>query len=378
MHLILTEEQERVRERMRSFAEPLLVPASEKRDAEGRFPSEEIASLGAHGVLGLALPAGVGGGGMSLAAAAISLAEVSRCCASTGLVAGFHALVVSRLIFEQGSAALRERFLPGLARGEMLSALATADPPASKEDLPAACAQRAGEGWVLDGVKQYVTAAGEADLIAVYARVRGEAHARVLLLVEKGTRGFHAGAVDPLFGVRAAGVAPIRFEGCSVPHEFQIGDEGPARERSSRLFALANLAVASQAVGIATAAFEKAVARASQQEPSGSLLGSRQPYQWKLADMKTSLDASLLFLVRAAEAVEAGDGGYEAAQAKAYAGRSAARIADEAVQVFGGSGAITDGGVERHWRDAKTTELNPTSRETALLWIARHLLEEHA
>jgi alkylation response protein AidB-like acyl-CoA dehydrogenase len=130
-------------------------------------------------------------------------------------------------------------------------------------------------------------------------------------------------------------------------------------------------------VGIASAVFEKIVARASEREPSGSPIGARQPIQWKLADMLLQLDAARLLSLRAASACDRGEPfAYEAFQAKVFAGRAAARIADEAIQVLGGSGAIQDGGVERHWRDAKTTELNPISREAAQLAIARHLLEE--
>ncbi len=380
MDLLLTETQARLCTEARAVAEELLAPGAVARDRAASFPAAEIHAIAARGYLGMTVANDFGGAGWDAVTATLILSEISQACASTGLVAGLHALAVCEMLERRGSSAAREEFLPRLARGELLGALALTDPAPSDVASPPALVLRQEEELILRGCKIFVPGAVAADLFLVYARAGDESgggRRRVLVLVPRWTKGLEIGPADPIFGVRAAGVAGLRFQECRVPAAYQVGPIEEARSLATDLLACADLAVASQAVGIATAAFAKAAARAKEREPSGLPLGSRQVIQWKLADMQVLLDASRLFVLRAASARDRGEAyGYEAAQAKTFAGRAAARIADEAVQVFGGSGAITDGGVERHWRDAKTTELNPTPREAAQLAIARRLLEE--
>jgi alkylation response protein AidB-like acyl-CoA dehydrogenase len=379
MESLLTAEQLRLREEARAAAEDLVAPGAVARDASCAFPAAEFCSLGERGYLGLTIETAFGGRGLDTVSALLAVTEIAKACASTGLLAGFHALAVGPLLARRGRPEIRQAWLPGLARGELLGALAMTDPPPSADGPAYAFAE--GDHVVLRGGKFFVPGAVAADLFLVYARwgdgPSGGGRRRVVLLVPRDTAGLQVGPADAIFGVRAAGVAPVHFNDCRVPQSNVLGDAEDARSLSGIVLAPANLAVAAQAVGIAGAIADKIVARASEREPSGSPIGARQPIQWKLADMQLQLDAARLLSLRAASACDRGDSfAYEALQAKVFAGRAAARIADEAIQVFGGAGSIRDGGVERHWRDAKTTELNPISREAAQLAVSRHLLEE--
>jgi butyryl-CoA dehydrogenase len=379
MESLLTAEHLLLREEARAVAKELVEPGAVARDASCAFPAQEFRSLGERGCLGLSIESVFGGRGLDTVSTLLAVTEIAKACASTGLLAGFHSLVVCPLLSRLGKPELRQSWLSGLAGGRLLGALAMTDPPLST-DRPA-CAFAEGESVVLRGGKFFVPGAVAADLFLVYARwgesPAGIGRRRVVVLVPRDTDGLQVGPADAIFGVRAAGVAPVCFDDCRVPQCNVLGEVEDARSLSGVILAPANLAIAAQAVGIAGAIADKIVARASEREPSGSLVGARQPIQWKLADMQLQLDAARLLSLRAALACDRGEPfAYEALEAKIFAGRAAARIADEAIQVFGGTGAIRDGGGERHWRDAKTTELNPVSREAAQLAVARHLLEE--
>lgn len=403
MESLLSASQIRLRQEARSLAESLLREGAEGRDRSAAFPSEEIRALARRGYLGMTGDPSHGGQGWDRLAASLVLIELARGCASTALVVGFHALVVCEAISRSASSALKSRHLPSLLRGESLGALAMSDPSALGAPPDPATAWTEGDRLILRGSRESVPGATAADLFLVYAQVGSEQDGgdagvprtrrettgvgassaadasprrRALLLVPRGTPGLRIGPGSPPFGVRAAGVADVRFDECVVPSDQELAPPGEPRAVSGPILADADLVVASQAVGIAEEAFEKAVVRTKERDASGAHVGSRQSIQWKLADMQVLLDAARLFCLRAAIAADRGEAGYarEAAQAKCFAGRAAARIADEAVQVFGSAGAIADGGIERHWRDAKTTELNPTSREAALLSMARSLL----
>jgi alkylation response protein AidB-like acyl-CoA dehydrogenase len=373
-----TAEQESARARAAADADAICRPGAADRDARRAFPVEELKELGRRGWFAARLRHDEGGCGLDETASALATAEFSRACASIGLLLGFHNDVVVDALDRFATEETRSRWLPAIARGEALGAVAFSDPSTSEPSGPAAEAIRDGEGIRVDGIKTFVPGATGADLFLVYAFAEAEGKAprpRTLLLVPRETPGLTIAAPDPLVGVRASGTATIRFQGSVLPASCALVGDGRARARE--LLAAADLVVAAQAVGIGTAAVERAVARANEREPNGALVGSRQGVQFMIADMLTALDASRLFVLRAASArARGGPFAYEAAQAKAYGGRAAVRIADAAIQILGGSGSLADFGIERHWRDAKTTELNPDTRESALLLITRRLLGE--
>jgi alkylation response protein AidB-like acyl-CoA dehydrogenase len=359
-------------------AAEVCLPGAADRDHRRAFPLDELKELGRRGWFGARLATEAGGLGLDEIGAALAVSEFSRACASIGLLLGFHNGVFLEALVRFASPEARERWIPPTARGEAFGAIAFADPSTVDGGRHAAEALREGDRIRLEGVKAFVPGAEGADLFLVYAFADSGGKAprpRTLLLVPRDTPGLAVAAPDPLVGVRASGTATVRFEGCELPASAVL--DGDGRTRGRELLAAADLVVAAQAFGIASAAAERAVTRANQRDTAGSLVGSHQGVQFMIADMLTLLDSSRLFVQRAAGARQRGESfAYEAAQAKAHAGRAAVRIADAAIHILGGAGSLTDYGIERHWRDAKTTELNPATREAALLLVARSLLEE--
>jgi alkylation response protein AidB-like acyl-CoA dehydrogenase len=373
-----TDAQESARSRAAMDAAAICLRGAADRDVNRAFPAEELRALGRRGWFAARLGADEGGLGLDETASALATIEFSRACASIGLLLGFHNAVVVEALVRFASDELRSRWLPAVVRGEALGAVAFSDPSTVDPSMRAAEAIHEKDRIRLDGIKAFVPGASGADLFLVYAFADSGGRAprpRTLLFVSRETEGLTVAPPDPLVGVRASGTATVRFKACLLDPSCALVGDGRTRVRE--LLAAADLVVAAQAVGIGTAAVERAVVRANEREASGALVGSRQGVQFMIADMLTTLDASRLLVLRAASArARGGSFAYEAAQAKAYAGRAAVRIADSAIEMLGGAGSLADFGIERHWRDAKTTELNPDTRESALLHIARHLLEE--
>lgn len=380
MDFFLTSEQEQLCEKARSVAVEICAPGAAARDADRAFPGEEIAKLAEGGWLGLRAERAIGGMELDATSASLVIEEFSRGCASTGLLVGFHTFLVCDGLKRYGSEQAKSDYLAKLARGGILGAVAFADPATSSTDDPIAVANKDGDSYRLNGVKPFVPGAAGADLFVVYAYLAGEdgerSNDRILLLVEKDAKGLSVGPTDPLVGMRATGTASVRFDNCEVDGANVLADATKAKSILKELLACADLVVASQAVGIATAALEKAVGRARERELSEKLVGSRQSVQFMVADMLVALEAARLHVLRAADACQSGEGFvYHAAQAKAFAGRAAVQVADAAIQILGTDATLADHGIERQWRDAKTTELNPSTTEAAHLLVAKHLLE---
>jgi alkylation response protein AidB-like acyl-CoA dehydrogenase len=381
MDYALTPEAQKAQQEARKAAEGVVAASAASRDADRRFPESELRELAKDGWMGMLAGTEAGGRGWSHQAACLAITEFSRACASIGLLIGFHNFIVSEAIARHGSEELRSTYLPKLATGEILGAAAFFNPATQDQQEPPACAHLTTKGYRLQGTKPFVPGAIGADLFLVYAstEVAGsdDPNARVLLLVKGQTPGLTVGSADPLVGVRASGTASLRFEDCVVGPSMRIGEIAETKKKVKDLLAAADLVVASQAVGIGTAAFEKAVERAAEREIDDTLIGSHQSVQFMIADMLVQLDASRLLIQRAADERDDTDTfAYAAAQAKAFAGRAAVETADRAIQILGGDGSLADYGIERHWRDAKTCELNPSTREAAYFLVARHLLEE--
>ena len=380
MEFAPTPAQEEIREEARRIAEEVCAPEAAARDARGVFPRREIDRLAEAGWLGMRLDPPSGGRGLDAVSAALAVEEFSRGCASIGLLIGFHNFIVCDAVARHATADVRQDLLPKLARGDLFGAVALADPTTSTGEETAAVAIPDRDTFQLRGVKPFVPGAVGAGLFLVYAFTGGaEADpppGRIVLLVPRSTPGLSVGPPDPLVGVRASGTASLTFEDCVVPAAFRLDTKAQAHTIVKDLLVSADLVVAAQAVGIARAALETSIGRAGERELSDSLVGSHQSVQFMIAGMLVALDASRLLLLRAAQAYERGSAcAYEAVQAKAYSGRAAVEIADAAIQVLGGDGTLADHGIERQWRDAKTCELNPSTREAAQLFIARCLIE---
>jgi butyryl-CoA dehydrogenase len=380
MDLTLTAEQSLLRDTARDLATKEILPRAAEIDRAHQFPRALVNRLGELGLLGVMVPEAWGGAGMDAVSYALALEEISRACASTGVIMSVQNSLVCAPIVTHGTDAQRARWLPDLATGKKIGCFALSEPEAGSD----AAAQRTsavknGDGWVLNGTKNFITNAPAADVMLVAANTspgKGSKGISVFLVPTDGP-GVKIGKPDDKLGIRAAVSAQVFLTDCAVGADALLGAEGEGFKIAMKALDGGRIGIAAQAVGIARAAFEDAVRYAQERKTFGQPIADHQAIQFKLADMSTEIEAARLLLWRAAAKKDAG-GRYtrEAAMAKLFASEVANRVAKEAVQVFGGYGYLADFPAERHYRDAKITEIYEGTSEIQRLVIASSLLKD--
>ena len=380
MDLDLTAEQTLLRDTARDLATKEILPRAAALDRAHEFPRAIVSRLGELGLLGVMVPEKWGGAGMDAVSYALALEEISRACASTGVIMSVQNSLVCAPLVSSGTDAQRARWLPDLATGKTIGCFALSEPEAGSD----AAAQRtsavkSGAGWVLNGTKNFITNAPAADLMLVAANTDPAKGSKgiSIFLVETSNPGVKLGKPDDKLGIRAAVSAQVFLTDCAVGADALLGAEGEGFKIAMRALDGGRIGIAAQAVGIARAAFEDAVRYAQERKTFGQPIADHQAIQFKLADMCTEIDAARLLLWRAATKKDAG-ARYtaEAAMAKLFASEVANRAAKEAVQVFGGYGYLGDFPAERHFRDAKITEIYEGTSEIQRLVIASSLLKD--
>ncbi len=379
--LTLSQEQELAQRTARDFAREKVLPRAHDIDEQGKIPHELIAEMASLGFLGIYVPEAYGGAGLDALSYALVTEEINRACASTGVVMSSHVSLVVDPLLHHGSDALKDRFLRPLATGEKLGCFALSE-PASGSDAAAmrTSARRDGDAWVLNGTKNFITNGASADLALVFAQTDAKArhHGIVAFFVEKGTPGFSVGKLEHKLGIRGSDTAQLVFQDCRVPAANLLGEAGEGFKIALSTLDGGRISIAAQAVGIARACLEDSLAYAKEREAFGKKIVEFQAIQWKLADMATEIDAARLLVWRAATLKDRGDSYVlAAAQAKLFASDVAVRAARECVQIFGGYGYLTDFPAERHYRDAKITEIYEGTSEIMNLVIAEEILKEH-
>jgi butyryl-CoA dehydrogenase len=378
--LALTEEQELAQRTARDFAREKVLPLAHEIDEKGKIPPALIKEMASLGFLGIYVPETYGGAGLDALSYALVCEEINRACASTGVVMSSHVSLVVDPLLHHGSDAQKERFLRPLASGEKLGCFALSE-PASGSDAAAmrTTARRDGDAWVLNGTKNFITNGASADLALVFAQTDANAGKRGIsaFLVEKGTPGFSVGKLEHKLGIRGSDTAQLLFQDCRVPAANLLGEAGAGFKIALSTLDGGRISIAAQAVGIARACLEDALAYAKEREAFGKKIVEFQAIQWKLADMATEIDAARLLVWRAATLKDRGeDHILAAAQAKLFASDVAVRAARECVQIFGGYGYLTDFPAERHYRDAKITEIYEGTSEIMNLVIAEEILKQ--
>jgi butyryl-CoA dehydrogenase len=380
MDLDLTSEQRLLRDTARELATKEILPRAAEIDSAHEFPRAVVARLGEVGLLGVMVPERWGGAGMDAVAYALALEEICRACASTGVIMSVQNSLCCAPIVASGTDAQRQRWLPDLATGKKIGSFALSEPEAGSDAAAQrTSAVRKGEGWVLNGTKNFITNAPAADVMLVAANTDPAKGSKgiSIFLVPTGTPGLKVGPADKKLGIRGAVSAQVFFADCAVAEDALLGAEGEGFKIAMRALDGGRIGIAAQAVGIARAAFEAATRYALERRTFGQPIADHQAIQFKLADMSTEIDAARLLLWRAAVKKDGG-GRYttEAAMAKLFASEVANRVAKEAVQVFGGYGYLSDFPVERHFRDAKITEIYEGTSEIQRLVIASSLLRD--
>jgi butyryl-CoA dehydrogenase len=374
----LSEEHRLVQTTVREWATTRLLPLAAEMDRTGRYPPELIRELGEMGLMGVFVPEADGGGGMDTVSYCIAIEEIARAEAALSAVASVNNSLVCYPILAFGTDAQKRTYLPELARGRKLGCYCLTEPTAGSDaGSLQATARDAGSGWVLNGTKIFVTNGVEADVLIIYARTDAAPGSRGIsaFIAEKGDPGLSVGKVEHKLGIRASSTCEIVLEDCRLPKDRLLGERGKGFRVALATLDGGRIGIAAQALGIARAALEDSVAYAKERRQFGRPIAEFQATQWKIADMATRIQAGRLLTYRAAWIRDLGRRHtVQASMAKLFASETAMWAAMQAVQIFGGYGYIQDYPVERHFRDAKITEIYEGTSEVQRLVIARELL----
>ena len=376
----LTEEQLLLREAVRVLADERVAPRAAAIDREAEFPEDMRQLLAEHDVFAIPFAERHGGLGADLLTLILAIEQLSRACATTGLLLAVQSLGAIPIQIA-GTEEQQDRWLPGLASGEKLIAFGLTEPDAGSDPSGVRTrAARDGDEYVIDGGKRFISHASVADYVVVFAITNPEAEkpSRRLsaILVETDRPGFKVARTEHTMGVRGSPTAELAFDRLRVPVANRLGEEGQGFAIAMQTFERSRPGIAAQAVGIAQGALEAAAAYANQRKQFGKPIGELQMIQALLADMDASTEAARHLLYTACDEIEAGNAHAArwAAIAKLVAGDAAMRVTTDAVQVFGGYGYIDEYPVERMMRDAKITQLYEGTQQIQRLIVARSLL----
>lgn len=372
-----TEEQIMIRDTARAFASERLAAGAAQWDEAGALPPEVVQEMGALGLLGMIVPEEWGGTYTDYVAYALAIEEIATGCAACATLMSVHNSVGCGPILHYGTEAQKDRYLGRLARGELVGAFCLTEPQAGSEAHNLRTRARLQDGrWVLDGSKQFVTNGARAGLAVVFAVTDPEAGKRGLsaFLVPTDTPGFVVGKPENKMGIRASDTCPITLDQCAIPEDALLGARGDGLRIALSNLEGGRIGIAAQAVGIARAAFEKAKVYATERTQFGKPLMEHQAIAQKLADMATRLNAARLLVHHAARLRSAGRPCLsEASQAKLFASEMAEAVCSDAIQIHGGYGYLADYDVERHYRDARITQIYEGTSEVQRMVIARQL-----
>lgn len=380
MNFELTEEQKMIQQMTHDFAERELRPIAADLDRTGRFPKEVVQKLGELGLMGIAISPDWGGSGMDHVSYAVAMEEISRGCASTGVIMSVNNSLVCDPIARYGTEAQKRDFLTPLASGQKLGCFALSEPECGSDAADQRTTAAAdGDDYVLNGTKNWITSGADADTCVMFASVdRGLKHKGIVaFLVPMDHPGVSVGKVEHKLGIKASSTTSIIFEDARVPKSWMLGGVGEGFKVALSTLDGGRIGIAAQAVGIARAAFETAAQYSLERKAFGAPIAKLQTIQNMLADMATELDAARLLVRRAAFLKDKGVRyTKEAAMAKLYASEMSHRVTHKAIQVHGGYGYVNEYPVERHYRDSRITEIYEGTSEVQRLVIAANVLKQ--
>jgi len=378
MDFRLTEEQSQIAQMVRDFALSEIKPHLAEWDEAQHFPVDTFKRAGELGMLGVTIPEEYGGAGLSYVDYVNVVEELAVVDSGFALSVAAHNSLGTGHIYLAGNEEQKKKWLPKLTSGEWIGAWGLTEPGSGSDASGMnTVAVKDGSEWVLNGTKNFITNGPVADVVVLFAMGGPDARAISTFLVPTDTPGLKLGPPDDKLGIRGAPSSQIFLEDCTVPADALLGQPGQGFKIAMRTLDGGRIGIGAQAVGIARAAFEDATHYALQRKTFGHPIAEHQAIQFKLADMSTEIDAARLLVWRAAVKKDAGlRHTTESSMAKLFASEVANRAAKEAVQVFGGYGYLTDFPVERHFRDAKITEIYEGTSEIQRLVIASALLKD--
>jgi alkylation response protein AidB-like acyl-CoA dehydrogenase len=379
MHFELTEEHRMIQQAAREFAQTELLPGVIERDEHQKFPAEQVKKMGELGFLGMMVDPKYNGGGMDTISYVLAMEEISKVDASAAVIMSVNNSLVCWGLENFGNEAQKQKYLTRLATGEIIGAFCLSEPEAGSD----ATSQRTtaidmGDHYLLNGTKNWITNGSSASVYLVVAQTNREAGHKGIncLIVEKGTPGFEVGPKENKLGIRGSDTHTLQFNDVKVPKENRIGEDGFGFKFAMKTLAGGRIGIAAQALGIASGAYEIALAYSKVRKAFGTEIMNHQAIQFKLADMATEIEASRLLCLKAAwEKDHHLDYAMSGSIAKLYASKTAMAVASEAIQVHGGNGYVKEYHVERFLRDAKITEIYEGTSEVQRIVISRGLLK---
>ncbi|MFI5340017.1 MAG: acyl-CoA dehydrogenase [Candidatus Methylomirabilales bacterium] len=377
MDFELTDAQRLFQETARHFAEQEIAPIAEKVDELGEFPRETIQKLGELGFMGIAVPQAYGGAGADFVCYALALEEISRACASHGVIMSVNNSLYCGPLVKFGTEEQKRRFLTPVASGKRVGCFCLSEPGAGSDAANLqTTARREGDWYVLNGTKNFITNGAEAEYVIVFATANRELKHKGIcaFVVERGTSGFSVAHVEKKLGIRGSSCTQLTFDNCRVRAGNLLGQEGEGFRIALATLDGGRIGIAAQAVGIARAALEASLAYSKQRVQFGRPIAANQAIQFMLADMATEVDAARLLTLNAALLKDQGlRHTKESSMAKLYASEVAMRASIRGVQIFGGYGYMMDYPAQRFMRDAKVTEIYEGTSEVQRMVIASAL-----
>lgn len=380
MKLALSENQKMIRDMVREFAEREIAPVAADLDKNEEYPMEILKKMAQLGLLGIIVPQEYGGASADTISYTLVIEEISRKCASTGVITSVHNSLVCWPIMKFGTDEQKQKYLPVLAKGDKIGAFAATEPNAGS-DLGGmeTTAQLDGNEYIINGSKTFITSGSKAGILIVFAVTDKSAGSKGIsaFIVENDMPGFKVGSIFEKLGINASLTSELIFENMRVPKENLLGKEGDGFKIALMTLDSGRIGIGAQAVGIAQAALDESVEYAKQREQFGRPISKFQAIQWMIADMATRIEASRLLVHNAAFAKDQEKRfSKEAAMAKLFASETAMDAALKAVQIHGGYGYTKEYLVERLFRDAKITEIYEGTSEIQRLVIASNLLKD--
>jgi butyryl-CoA dehydrogenase len=379
MDFSLSQDQKMIREMVREFATKELEPIAAEIDESREFPRESIKKMAGLGLMGVVIPEKYGGAGMDFTSLAIIIEEISRVCASTGVITAVNNSLAAYPVYHFGNEEQRKKYLPDLCSGKKIGAIGITEANAGSD--PASMETTAvleGDHYKLNGAKLWITNGEVADTFVIFAYTDPSVRHKGMsaFIVEKGFSGFSVGKHENLMGIRATGNCELIFDDCKVPKENILGEEGQGFKIVMHTLDVSRIDIGAQGVGIALGAIDAAAKYAKERVQFGKPIAEFEMVQDMLAEMATATDAARLLVYRAATMKDAGVERFtrEAAMAKYYAAEVVVDVTRKAVQIHGGYGYSKDYPVERMYRDAKIIEIYEGTSQVQKLVIARNVL----
>lgn len=379
MDFAFTKEQEMVRKVMREFAEKEVAPKAKEIDITEEFPWDTVRKMAKNDMMGIPYPKEYGGAGGDYISYIIAVEELSRACATTGVILSAHTSLGSFPIYQWGTEEQKQKYLVPLAKGEKLGAFGLTEPNAGTDAAgQQTIAVLDGDNYILNGSKIFITNGGKADIYIIFAMTDKSKGTKGIsaFIVEKDFPGFSIGKIEEKMGIRASSTAELVFEDCIVPKENLLGKEGQGFKMAMATLDGGRIGIAAQALGIAQAALDEVIKYVKERQQFGRPLSKFQGLQWYIADMATRVSAARHLVYNAAWRKQNNlTYSMEASMAKLYASETAMYVSTKAVQIFGGYGFTKDYPVERFMRDAKITEIYEGTSEVQKMVIAANLLK---